>query len=272
MITIITVCYNAADELEKTINSVLTQSRHDIQYIIKDGFSTDETDALIKRYRSALESKFSSFFYVSGKDSGIYDAMNQAAKMATGDWLLFLNAGDELFGSKVIESLTEPLTLSKADVVYGNAALRKGDRYRIVRPSSEIQDLEKGMSFCHQAAFIKTDLMKALGYDTQYRISADYDFFVRAYKMNKRFEYLDLTIAYYLLGGVSYQRPFDLRIEAYKIKLASRILDQGQSDRGIKTNKRLKMIWKCIPGPMLRSIQRYKHKHDTDDWETVAKD
>lgn len=110
-ISVITVCYNAVDTLEKTIQSVLEQTYHNIEYIIIDGGSTDGTVEIIHRYVDYLA------YWVSEPDRGIYDAMNKGIERATGEWVNFMNAGDYFYNYDVISNVFK--VLQKADVMTG---------------------------------------------------------------------------------------------------------------------------------------------------------
>ena len=98
-ITVVTVCYNAAVTIEKTILSVVGQTYNNIEYLIIDGGSKDDTLAIIKKYESNISK------WISEPDKGIYDAMNKAIKMATGEWINFMNAGDCFATNDVLEKI-----------------------------------------------------------------------------------------------------------------------------------------------------------------------
>ena len=102
-ISIVTVCYNASSEIEKTMESVLSQSYENIEYIIIDGASTDKTLELVNSLASKYNSRKVQIF--SELDNGIFDAMNKGIKMATGDWINFMNAGDLFYNENVIENM-----------------------------------------------------------------------------------------------------------------------------------------------------------------------
>lgn len=118
LISVVTVCYNAADTIEKTMLSVLNQTYHDIEYIIIDGGSTDGTVEIIRKYADRIA------YWVSEPDKGIYDAMNKGIKVATGEWINFMNAGDEFVDANVLDKLFFAKTVANVDVIYGNTLMK----------------------------------------------------------------------------------------------------------------------------------------------------
>src|SRR3989344_1701590 len=146
-IRIITVVYNAKSLIERTIKSVLSQTYTNIEYIIIDGGSSDGTLEIAEKYQHDIA------VILSGKDNGIYDAMNKGLSTATGDFVLFLNAGDELYSTEIISKI---LSLGDADVYYGNTAVVNekgvviGDRR--LSPPEELnwRSLKFGMCVSHQ--------------------------------------------------------------------------------------------------------------------------
>ena len=172
-ISIITVCKNAENAIERTILSVVTQNcfNTNIEYVIVDGASTDKTFEIIEQYANKYPIK-----WISEPDSGIYNAMNKGIKMATGNYLLFLNAGDYLVHYNVIKSLTNLFESNKVDVIYGDALY--------INPFTEqyhINSKQIGGAFFfyqdalpHQAVFYKKSLFDKFGlYDETYTINAD---------------------------------------------------------------------------------------------------
>jgi glycosyltransferase involved in cell wall biosynthesis len=114
-VSIITVCFDAEDDIEKTIQSVLNQTYNDIEYIIVDGKSTDGTMDIIKIYENRISK------IICEPDKGIYDAMNKGIRAATGDVLYFLNAGDRLCDGNIIEKVAKEFEKSKALIIYGKS-------------------------------------------------------------------------------------------------------------------------------------------------------
>ena len=120
-ISVVTVCYNAADSIEQTMLSVLGQSYPDIEYIVIDGGSTDGTVDIIKKYTDRLA------YWVSEPDKGIYDAMNKGIAAATGSYINFMNSGDSFYDNRVVEAVVPYLSSDMEAVIYGNAAICNGE-------------------------------------------------------------------------------------------------------------------------------------------------
>ena len=121
-VSIVTISYNAAREIEATIRSVLCQTFSDLEYIFVDGKSKDDTLSIISNYEAQLVSRGIACQVVSEPDRGIYDAMNKGIRLARGQWVLMLNAGDVLAHERVLENFFGAQTYS-ADIVYGDANL-----------------------------------------------------------------------------------------------------------------------------------------------------
>lgn len=176
-ITIVTVCLNAEKTIKKTIESVLNQSYSNIEYLIIDGKSNDKTIEIIKGYM--MDSRI---IFVSEKDKGLYNAMNVAIQMSSGDYIIFMNSGDVFCDNKVIADFIQYMY---ADIVYGNAIrnFQDGSKRETYKGKYKLLCmLLMGRMMCHQAVFTKTVIMKQYGFDEQYRICADYDFILRAKK------------------------------------------------------------------------------------------
>lgn len=197
-ISIITVCWNAASVLQRTIDSVAEQDYPHIEYILVDGASNDRTLELIKNAGDIVTR------WITEPDKGIYDAMNKGLALATGDYVLFLNAGDELADGHV---LSEIFSLPEADAYYGHAMLTDLDGQalglREPLPPSTLtwRSLQWGMSVCHQAFIIRRE--KAVQYDLQYRICADIDWMIRSLQQCENTLNTSGVICRFLIDGVS---------------------------------------------------------------------
>lgn len=130
LISVVTICYNAKNDLEKTILSVLSQTYQDIEYIIIDGGSTDSTVDIIHKYSERL------FYWISEPDKGIYDAMNKGMDRATGSWIIFMNAGDTFCDNEVIKNIFGYNDLSDYSVIYGDCYVSKLNQLQYLKASN----------------------------------------------------------------------------------------------------------------------------------------
>lgn len=185
-ITVVTVCYNVVDTIEDTMKSVFAQSYPEIEYIIVDGKSTDGTLDIINRYKSKVD------VVVSESDKGIYDAMNKGIQLATGDYIIFMNSGDKFNSKNSVSNIFNGLTKS-VDIIYGDATFRYANGTRIVRAESHHQ-LKINLPFSHQSVFVKTSIMKDNPFNLDYKLAADYDFFLTAYQANCTFAYYPVVV------------------------------------------------------------------------------
>lgn len=201
--SIITVTYNAGKVLEDTIQSVITQTYKNVEYIIVDGKSTDSTMDIVNRYREHIHT------IVSEPDKGLYDAMNKGIDLATGDYLCFLNAGDELHEDDTLQLIVHSLSGEKElpDVIYGETAIvdEEGHFLRMRRLSTPEhltwKSFQHGMLVCHQAFMSRRDL--AVKYNLKYRFSADFDWCIRIMKKSRVLHNTHLTIIDYLNEGMT---------------------------------------------------------------------
>lgn len=212
-ISIITIVYNNVHEIGITIASVACQRYANIEYIVIDGQSTDGTMQVIQEHASHID------VLVSEKDKGIYDAMNKGLSRATGDYVLFLNSGDELFDEHTLDHVFGQN--DGADIYYGKTKLVDaqrnilGDR-RLKAPTSfNWKSFRYGMNICHQAIYVKRTIAEP--YDTSYQLSSDIDWVIRAAKKAAKIVFIDEYVAKYLVGGMSQQRHRQSLIERYNI-------------------------------------------------------
>lgn len=190
IITIATVTFNAEDTLARTLESVASQTYPHIEHLIIDGCSTDKTTEIIHRYVDANVGKeiAHDIRFIREPDRGLYDAMNKAIMHATGNYIVFLNAGDKLHDSNSIEQAFSKLSSPLPAIVYGETDIvnEQGDflRHRRLQAPERLQwkDFRWGMLVCHQSFYVRTDWAKQEVYDLRYRFSADYDWCVRLLK------------------------------------------------------------------------------------------
>ena len=200
IISIITVCYNCQDTIQKTIESVLFQTYPNIQYIIIDGGSTDDTLAMIGKFKDRIS------LVVSEKDSGIYDAMNKGLRHARGDIIYFLNSGDRVFTPDTIEKIVAVFKDNpEVNLVHGDAIGygKQPDEYRSMYRENPVIYFTQGL--CHQTLFARKHLFRTIGiFDTQFSVFADRDWLFRClFRNNEKIKHIDLPVCYFLTGGFS---------------------------------------------------------------------
>ena len=190
-VSVVTVSYNADGVIGDTIESVLEQEYPDVEYVIIDGASTDGTWNTIQEYASAID------VAVSEPDDGIYDAMNKGAKRATGEWVIYMNAGDTFASSDVLSSLQE-LFVSDADVILGGVEKVLVDEYetrRFQQTPGQIGALWKRMPTTHQSVLVRREHVLEHPFDTRYRWCADQDQLLRLQAAGKTFQKVDTVIS-----------------------------------------------------------------------------
>ena len=176
LFSIITITFNAATTLPPTLRSVGEQTFTNYEYIVVDGASRDNTVALVEASQLPVR-------MVSEPDKGLYDAMNKGLKMATGEYLIFLNAGDSFHTPDTLQRVAEAIGNNRPGVVYGETAIVDANRNflmmrRLRAPESlSWRSFANGMLVCHQAFIARRDI--APQYDLKYRYSADVDWCIR---------------------------------------------------------------------------------------------
>lgn len=210
-ISIITVVYNAVNTIERTIQSVLSQSYKNIEYIIIDGGSTDGTLEVIAQYIDKIAC------FVSEPDKGIYDAMNKGIKRSTGDIIGLLNA-DDWYEEEALKAVADSFDNDIADIIYGNIYCVdiRGMKKPFFRDIPV--KLFTGMVIPHPATFIRYSAYKKYGlYDTDYHIAADHELMLRMYIKGAIFKAIDTVIANFSCTGISSTNILELLFEEKKV-------------------------------------------------------
>ena len=198
LFSIITITYNAAATLPPTLRSVEQQTYTNYEYIVVDGASTDATLALVEA--SSLDARV-----LSEPDKGLYDAMNKGVKMAVGEYLIFLNAGDAFHAPDTLQRVADIIGADRPGVVYGETAIVDTERNfimmrRLCAPETLTwRSFAQGMLVCHQAFIARRDIAPL--YDLQYRYSADVDWCIRCMKQTRELLNTHLTLIDYLNEG-----------------------------------------------------------------------
>lgn len=198
-ITYVTITYNAAAVLQRTLDSILQQDYENIVHLIIDGASTDETLTMVDDYieRSNQAGNGHRIQVMSEPDNGIYDAMNKGLRSLDGDYVCFLNAGDFLPAPDTVSKIAERISLAAGDgnmpaVLYGDTDIVDGEgrflHHRRLAPPEHLswKSFRQGMLVCHQAFYARTDFAIATPYDMQYRYSADVDWCIRVMREGER--------------------------------------------------------------------------------------
>jgi glycosyltransferase involved in cell wall biosynthesis len=240
-ISIITVCYNSAATIEKTILSVAGQSYKNIEYIIVDGNSKDNTIEIIKKYEDKITK------WVSEPDKGLYDAMNKGIEMATGDLVGILNSDDTFYSDNVIEDIAKFHESNDIDASVGNIMQHK-ENGKIVRLySSKFWTPEKlkiGFMPPHPSIFFKRNLFNQFGnYELGFKIGADYELITRFFlKNNISWKFSGITTTAMLVGGLSSSGSASYKLITKEIQKA--LLMNGISFTPLKI--KMRFFWKII--------------------------
>lgn len=196
LISIITVVYNCEQTIERTILNVIKQDFENYEFIIVDGGSTDNTLNILKKYENQITK------WVSESDKGIYDAMNKGVKMANGEWINFMNAGDE-FAVLNFTSLLEAMQNEEFAVIYGDVIIKNEEGNFSLDKARPINEMNYLLNFCHQSSFVRRKVLLDNPFSLNYKISSDYDFFLKIFIKNYKFSYIDKPISIFELGGIS---------------------------------------------------------------------
>jgi glycosyltransferase involved in cell wall biosynthesis len=246
-VSLLTVSYNSATTIKDTIESIRSQKYKDIEYIVVDGNSKDETVGIIKSYDSFIAK------WVSEPDRGIYDAMNKAIQLATGDVVGILNSDDFYFNSQIISQVVQAFEDQSIDVVFGDLIfVDPANLSKIVRKYSSAgwhpAKFARGFMPAHPTVFIRRKYYEQFGlFKIDYKIAADYELLIRFLYVNKlKYKYLPLTMVKMRRGGVS------SRSWKSNIILNNEII-RACSENGIRTN-----VFKIYPKYFTKLFELFK--------------
>lgn len=203
-LSIVTICYNNKKELRETINSLISQTFNDYEYIIIDGGSKDGSVEIIREYANHIN------FWVSEPDKGIYNAMNKGLAHCYGEWVYFLNSGDVFYNDRVLASIDFEGVSEKVGAIYGRYKFYS--RYNelilneVKHPFTESERKYRSMGFSHQSVFVRTKLAQEIGFDESFKLCADYNMMMRIYRAGYVFKRDNTIIAICDgRGGASYK-------------------------------------------------------------------
>lgn len=240
-ISIITVCYNSVETIEKTILSVKKQTYGKIEYIIVDGNSKDKTVSIIQKYDTIISR------WISEPDKGLYDAMNKGIMMATGDFIGILNSDDTFYSETVIEEIVNFHKINDIEASVGDIIQHK-ESGKIVRLYSSRywtpKKLKMGFMPPHPSIFFKKDLFNKFGkYDLGFKIGADYELITRFFLKNEiSWKYSGITTTAMLVGGLSSSGSSSYKLITQEIQKALTMNKVVFSSLKIK----MRFIWKLI--------------------------
>lgn len=208
LFSIITITKNNRSGLAATAHSIREQEFEDYQWIIIDGVSSDGTGDDLDTYDATV---------VCEPDEGIYDAMNKGIDLAIGDYIIFMNAGDQFAQTQTLQKIRDAVWQSQPDFIYGDSWETDGRRTAYKTAGSYLK-ISKGMFTHHQSMFYKRNQIRGLRYDLNYKIAADYDFTLRFLNKSQTCLYVPIPISMFRSGGISQTRVVQGRNEQFAIR------------------------------------------------------
>ena len=222
--TIITINYNNADGLRRTIESVVCQTYSDYEYVIIDGGSTDASVDIIHKYAKHVD------YWVSEKDGGIYNAMNKGVKVAHGEYLIFMNSGDVFYNNRVFENIES--SQKTDDIIVGRVLTDDGKEF-MHQPQQLTMYFLYSSTIPHQGAFIKKQLLEKHPYDETLKITSDWKFFVDAIIYdNCSVGFVDIVVSKFDVDGVSTTNPektWNEKFEVMRTMFPQRVLQDYEN-------------------------------------------
>lgn len=221
-VSIITITYNASRFLRKTIESIVNQVNKDFEYLIVDGGSKDKTTAIICQFDNLYFSSCNEamqrestcsdkILWISEPDNGLYDAMNKGLRLAKGEFVWFINAGDKIYSTETLQQVVDAIDQNPdTDVVYGQTLIIGqddevlGERHRIAPANLTKKSLLDGLVVCHQSVIVRRSI--APQYDLGYKLTADYDWMCRVLDASRKNVYIDDYLSKFQTAGLSSQR------------------------------------------------------------------
>ncbi|MCQ2199417.1 MAG: glycosyltransferase [Paludibacteraceae bacterium] len=254
--TVITVCFNSENCIEKTILSVLSQNYDNLEYVIIDGGSSDNTVSIIKSHADRIS------YWTSGKDGGIYFGMNKGIEAATGDYILFMNADDVFHNDNVVSEMAAFVERNDfPDAVYGD--VEEETEYGVFhKTAGTLEQQPTKMVFSHQSIFLKSSLMKAAPFNTKYRYAADFEMLSRFYNEGARYENCGITVADVVVtGGATFDNYAKSVNEHFDI-LKSRGYDLEAERKSLLRRKKIvRTVKNCLPEFIEKPLFSFIAKH-----------
>ncbi|OHX64917.1 glycosyltransferase family 2 protein [Flammeovirga pacifica] len=209
-VSIITISWNCESEIEGTLQSVISQDFSDMEYIVVDGNSNDNTLPIINKYKNNID------VLVSEPDKGIYDAMNKGTLLASGEYVIFMNAGDQFYDAQTLSTFFKKV-VDQPDLIYGDHEVVY-DHFVKIKKGGQPNDLWKGMICSHQAIFVKRQLLIEHPFEWKnWKISADFHFIYNRFIEGCSFQHISMNVAKYAAGGLSETSSIPSKLETWAI-------------------------------------------------------
>lgn len=264
-ISIVTVTYNCEDMVEDTILSVISQNYDNMEYIVIDGGSKDGTINIIRLYENYIRT------FISEPDKGIFDAMNKSLDYVTGDYVLFLNAGDKFINDHVLSDVFNQYD-EDDDLIFGDTYVMTKYGYRLrksdaiyIKNASKRDYVFKGQGICHQSLFTKVNSLKKVKFDLAYPLGADYDTTAKIFFGGKgSIRYCEIPVAVFddRNGGVSHYKEMAVFKERVKMfDYTPSIIDYFVILYNCYMTKVKGFLENCFPGP----VSAYRKKKYSKD-------
>ena len=246
-VSIITVCLNSEKYIEKTIKSVLEQTYRNIEYIIVDGMSTDNTLNIVEQYKPLFGERLK---IISEKDNGLYDAMNKGIKYATGELIGIINS-DDWYELDAVENVIKIYKENKNSVIYGVMLYRRNEKISKI----QITDYKElgNMMINHPTVFIPKKIYDKVGeFNTKFKLASDYELMLRMLNENISFRHISKIIANFREGGLSTILAEQCENEAMEIKKKYGYGDKPYSI-DVNMNIKTRFFW----GKLIENINKY---------------
>ena len=253
--------------MKKTIESVLNQNSINYEYIIEDGSSNDSTVEIAESYSEKFKEKGISYKIISKKDDGIYDAMNKAVSVSEGRYVIFMNSDDCFYSKDVLSNVEKSLKSNYKsgadypDIIYGDCIVKELNMYFKFRKCFDL--IKERMPFSHQACFAKRELLISAPLNTKYKITADYDFLLKAYINGNSFYDCNEIIALTTADGVSSVNMLDTFIEVNKVCNALNVprFSEKAYNKKLKEMKIKQFVLSYFPIIIKRAIRKSQIKN-----------
>lgn len=203
--SVITVCYNSEATIRRTIESVLSQTSSDFEYLAVDGASTDRTLSILKEYRDRFEKRAIPYRICSGRDRGIYDAMDKGIAKSRGDIIGMVNS-DDWYEPDAVETVLKIKDRNDFDICMCSMNLWHGGRKRVKTP--RIRKFRTSRDFCHPSMFVTRKTYEKIGLYNRKLFYADFDFWLRALEQDAEIVLSSTVVTNYVTGGVSSRKSF----------------------------------------------------------------